>query len=77
MGVLIVMAIKKSSEDFKKEILKINKDILVIREYQNNRTKVSVKCKKNGKQWDTSPKILIRGSGCPICARRRRKKWRT
>lgn len=62
---------KKTPEEFKEEMHRINNKISVIGEYQNNRTKVFVKCNKCGHEWYASPKTLIRGSGCPICARKK------
>ncbi len=62
---------RKTPEEFRTEMSKINKKILLIGEYQNNRTKVFVKCNKCGNKWYASPKALIRGSGCPICARKK------
>lgn len=62
---------KKTPEEFTKEMSRINNNILVIGEYKNNRTKVLVKCNKCGNEWYASPKTLIRGSGCPICARKK------
>ena len=50
---------------------KINKKIFIIGDYQNNRKKVFVKFNKCGNKWYASPKALIRGSGCPICARKK------
>lgn len=62
---------KKTPEEFKKEMIRINNSISVIGEYQNNRTKVFVKCNKCGNEWYASPKTLIRGSGCPKCVRKK------
>lgn len=35
--------------------------------YKNKRTKIEVICRKHG-SWYTLIEILVRGSGCPICA---------
>lgn len=44
---------KKTQEEFEKEIFDINPNIEVIREYKNNYTPVSFKCKVCGYEWST------------------------
>lgn len=46
---------------------KHGKDIKVLGEYKNKRTKILVLC-KCGYKWETNPEPLTRGHGCPKCA---------
>ena len=60
---------KKTTEEFIKELKEINRDILVIGDYINNRTKIKCQCKICGNTWNPSPHdLLTKKSGCPICA---------
>ena len=43
-------------------------NIEILGEYVNNRTKVKVRCKKDGYEWEVRPKELLRGNGCPKCS---------
>lgn len=67
---------KKSHQEFVENVKKINPDIKIISHYTNNKTKVQCICKKCGygskpeEQWWVIPETLIRGGGCPKCARR-------
>ena len=59
---------KKTQEEFGKEIFDINPNIEVIREYKNNYTPVSFKCKVCGYEWSTQPKsITYNKSKCRKC----------
>ena len=59
--------IKKTTEQFIKELKIVNPEITVIDEYVNRRTKIEVKhtC---GYQWEVTPKSLLKGTSCPKCA---------
>lgn len=59
---------KKSYDDFIKELNEINKNIIVIGKYVDYNTKIKCECKVCGNIWLPTPKALLRGSGCPICA---------
>ena len=41
-------------------------------EYVNMYTKIKCKCGDCGYEWETTPIVLIGGSGCPICATKER-----
>lgn len=41
-------------------------------EYKNNKTKVAIKCKECGTVFYQKPNNHLQGSGCPICARKKR-----
>ena len=44
-----------------------NPNIEVLGEYQNQRTKIKVKCKECGHEWLGNPSDLLSGHGCPKC----------
>lgn len=43
-----------------------------VNEYESNKSKVIVRCIKDGFEWYTTAQILMRGHGCPHCACNRR-----
>lgn len=57
----------KSHETFLAEMLTINPNIEILSKYTHNKQKVQCKCKVCSSTWLTSPHILLRGYGCPIC----------
>ena len=56
-----------TTEDFKKRLSEINKDIAVIGEYINANIRIKVKCKKCGYDWNAIPASLLAGDGCRRC----------
>lgn len=59
---------KKTTEQFIEELKEINKDILVIGNYKNNRSKIKCQCKICGNIWTPNPHdLLTKKSGCPVC----------
>ena len=59
-----------TTESFKAKLIELGrKDIEVIGEYINNKTKIKVKCTKPecGYEWEGSPSSFLNGTGCPIC----------
>ena len=58
---------KKTNDDFLKELSDINKNILVLDTYINNRTKLKCKCLLDGFEWYSTPNSLLSGRGCPKC----------
>ena len=65
---------KKTTEEFIKELKKVNNDIEILGEYVNNYTKIKCKCKIDGHKWETKPSHLLDGHGCPKCANNKMKK---
>lgn len=63
---------KKTLEIFKQELFEINSDIEIIGEYINCETRIKCKCKKCGNVWETIPRGLLQGTGCPECAKSKR-----
>ena len=64
---------KKTHEQFLQELYKINENIEVLGTYVTNKTKIKVRCKLDGYEWETIPKDLLKGHGCPKCARNAKK----
>ena len=59
---------KKTTEEFKQEMKEINSDIEILGEYVNSRTKIKVRCKIDGYEWEVTPNGLLSGYGCKKCA---------
>ena len=58
---------RKTTEEFKEELCKINADIEVIGDYVNNYTKIKCRCKVHNIEFSTKPTHLLENVGCPIC----------
>ena len=62
------LKIRKTHEQFVKELENINPDVEVIGEYIGNKSLIKLRCKKCENEWDTKPNSLISSrSGCPRC----------
>ena len=59
---------KKTTEEFKKELYKINPNIEILGTYINNKTKINCKCKIDGYEWCPTPTGLLSKKGCPKCS---------
>lgn len=64
---------KKTTEQFKSEMLKVNEDITVLGEYANSKSPIKVLCNKCNYVWEPSPNSLLCGKGCPKCSGTARK----
>jgi len=65
-------SIKYTLEEIKNIITDKNPDILVLsNEYKMVHEKLKYKCLIDGHEWETTPRSIMRGSGCPVCAIRR------
>ena len=60
---------KKTHEDFVKNLKNINENIEVLGTYTRAKDKIKVKCKICGHEWEATPNNLLRGRGCPECAK--------
>lgn len=60
---------KKTHEEFISEISRVNSDITILGTYISNSTYITVKCNKCDNVWDAQPNLLLRGHGCPVCAK--------
>ena len=56
---------KKTTEEYREELYKINNQIEVIGEYTGAREKIEVRCKICGHIWNPAAGSLIVGHGCP------------
>lgn len=63
----------KTTIDFKNEVKEKNRNIEVLGEYKNNKTKILVKCEVCNHQWEVVPASILNGHGCPICSKRKNK----
>lgn len=59
--------LKRTTEDFVKELAKVNERFIVLGEYKNARTKITVVCKDCGYERHATPDSLLRGLRCPNC----------
>ena len=60
---------KRTQEEFENELLAINPSIKVIGQYTNANSKVEIHCLKCDHRWSARPHDLLRGHGCPLCAK--------
>lgn len=63
---------KTTQEDFLNHLHEINPKIEVLGEYVNARTPILCQCRACGHKWNGTPSNLLRGTGCPKCARRKK-----
>ena len=59
--------IKKTTEDFIKELSLVNNEIEIISDYNGASIKIDCKCKKRNNIWSAKPTHLLGGHGCPNC----------
>ena len=57
----------KTNEQFLIDLAKINPYIIPIDEYTDSYTKLKVKCKDCGTEWQAMPGKLLSNRGCPRC----------
>ncbi len=65
---------KKTNEEYINEITAINPKIDVLEAYINSYTKILHKCKVCGYEWLVKPDSIIKGRGCPQCAKLAKRK---
>lgn len=62
---------KRTTDEFKSIVKKINPNITILSEYVDSRTKVLCKCNIDGYKWYSIPSNMLHGkSKCPICHRK-------
>lgn len=54
---------KKTQKEFVEEMSRVNPNIEVVGNYENSKTKILVKCKRCGKEWESAPDHLLEGKG--------------
>ena len=64
------MSLRKSPEQFREDLFKVNPNIELLSEYEKNDSRVRCKCKIDGYEWNGIPHALLGGHGCPECYRR-------
>lgn len=57
----------KTHEQFCKELIIKQPDIIVLGVYEKSKKPLLVKCRICGKQWSPTPNSLLSGEGCPAC----------
>lgn len=60
---------KKTTSQFKNQVASINPNIEVIGEYTGARNKIGCKCKICGCTWEPLATNVLKGQGCPGCAK--------
>lgn len=60
----------RTTEDFCEKINKINPNIKILSEYVDVKTKVKCRCLIDNYEWYATPNHLLRGRGCPKCAKK-------
>lgn len=63
--------LRKTTEEYKNELININPNIDVLEEYIDAKTPILHKCKLDEYEWLASPDSILRGTGCPLCAKKR------
>lgn len=65
---------KYGHDEYVNRVARVNKDIEVVGEYVNSRTKILHRCKICGHEWCATPYLILRGTGCPVCGINKRKR---
>jgi len=60
---------KLDHNEFINKMKSINPGIEILGVYENAKTRIHVKCKKCGNDWNPTPSELLNGNGCAKCAR--------
>ena len=60
-----------TQEQFIERIKSYGHKLTPLSNYVNKRTKIKMRCQACGYEWECSPEHLLRGSGCPACAKKK------
>ena len=60
---------KKSHNDFVNELKRVDHDILVESQYDNNKSIIKCRCNRCNNLWEAKAYSLLQGHGCPRCAK--------
>ena len=63
---------RKTHEQFVDELKRINPQVKLLNNYVISTQKITCLCLACGHEWEALPWNLLKGKGCPICARKRR-----
>ena len=69
----INLAHTKTHEQFVVDLAKENSTVEIVGQYINSKTKIACRCCICGNEWEMCPNALLRGQGCAICAKEKRK----
>lgn len=61
--------LRKSDEQFLKELSIIYPEVEILEKYVSNKTKLKCRCKLDGYIWDALPSDLLNGRHCPKCSK--------
>ena len=59
----------KTNEQFIKEFKEKTKDIIVLGNYINSKTKIKFKCKRCNYEWYATPNSMLKKASCPSCSK--------
>lgn len=59
--------VRRTHDDYVKEVFEINPDIEVVGTYVNVHTSILHKCKVDNYEWLVEPHNILAGKGCPKC----------
>ncbi|MCQ2529084.1 MAG: hypothetical protein MJ108_08240 [Saccharofermentans sp.] len=62
------MTRRRTNEEFVNDLAVMHPSIVVLGEYVNNLTKIPFKCGVCNYTWETTPKSIYKGCGCPKCS---------
>lgn len=60
-----------TNEKFVGEVKAVNPNIEPLENYTTRRTKIKFRCLLDGNIWSTTPKTILDGHGCPMCANKK------
>lgn len=63
-----ILNLVKTNEDFIKELLIINPNILALEEYKGSNINIQFFCKTDENKFYMRPNNILSGQGCPVCA---------
>lgn len=67
----MVLMRRLTPENFRARVHALSNGTINTSSYKNTRTKVSARCSVCGHHWDVVPASLLKGTGCPLCGKRK------
>lgn len=64
----VVDSLRKTHDEYIKELEQLNPNIVVLGEYINKKTKILHRCNVCNNEWKTTPNTILNGCGCPVCS---------
>lgn len=65
--------IKKTHDEYVKELSRVNPNIEVIGKYISGKTKILHRCKIDGYEWEVCPSNILSGKNCLVCSGMKKK----